>query len=63
MVTTYYGDNYGARLFQTDGDIELVEQCAGLEYCMDNAAMIAALGYHQHRRGDLATLDLEARAD
>ena len=36
---------------------------AGLEYCMDNAAMIAALGYHQHRRGDLATLDLEARAD
>jgi len=34
---------------------------APMEYCQDNAAMIAALGYHQHRRGEHATLELEAQ--
>ncbi|ACB83998.1 tRNA (adenosine(37)-N6)-threonylcarbamoyltransferase complex transferase subunit TsaD [Natranaerobius thermophilus] len=31
-----------------------------LEYCTDNAAMIAALGYHNYRRGWIASLDLNA---
>ncbi len=31
-------------------------------YCTDNAVMIAALGYHQFVAGDLAALDLDARA-
>jgi N6-L-threonylcarbamoyladenine synthase len=31
-------------------------------YCMDNAAMIAALGYHQLVGGDVAGLDLDAVA-
>jgi N6-L-threonylcarbamoyladenine synthase len=35
---------------------------AGLEYCMDNAAMIAAYGYHLYKRGALAPLDLAASA-
>ncbi len=33
-----------------------------LKYCTDNAAMIAALGYHHYRRGARAALDLEPRA-
>ena len=33
-----------------------------MKYCMDNAAMIAGLGYHYLRAGRLAGLDLEARA-
>ncbi len=35
---------------------------AAMPYCLDNAAMIAAYGYHLYRRGKLATLDLAARA-
>jgi N6-L-threonylcarbamoyladenine synthase len=35
---------------------------APIEYCMDNAAMIAALGYHQLMRGETADLELDARA-
>ena len=35
---------------------------AKMAYCMDNAAMIAALGEHQLRRGELATLDLDVSA-
>ena len=30
---------------------------------MDNAAMIAALGYHLYRRGEFALLDLEAKSN
>lgn len=31
-------------------------------YCTDNAAMIASLGYHQHRAGDTADLGIDAFA-
>ena len=33
-----------------------------MKYCVDNAAMIAGLGYHLLGAGRLADLDLEARA-
>lgn len=32
------------------------------QYCSDNAAMIAGLGWHHWRAGDVAGLDLDARA-
>jgi len=35
---------------------------AAREYCTDNAAMIAALGYHLFVNGDLADLELDAHA-
>ncbi|GIK16276.1 MAG: tRNA N6-adenosine threonylcarbamoyltransferase [Planctomycetota bacterium] len=34
---------------------------APMPYCIDNAAMIAAVGYYKLRRGELAGLDLDAR--
>ena len=33
-----------------------------LQYCVDNAAMIAGLGYHYYRLGRTSDLDLEAQA-
>jgi N6-L-threonylcarbamoyladenine synthase len=35
---------------------------AGMEYCTDNGAMIAALGYHLLGRGGVATLELGAQS-
>jgi len=35
---------------------------AKMAYCTDNAAMIAALGYHQLQAGDMAGLDVDAYA-
>ncbi|MEE9295154.1 MAG: tRNA (adenosine(37)-N6)-threonylcarbamoyltransferase complex transferase subunit TsaD [Phycisphaerae bacterium] len=35
---------------------------AKIPYCMDNAAMIAALGEHLLRRGEIASLELDASA-
>lgn len=32
-----------------------------LQYCTDNAAMIAIAGYYRHRRGERATLDMNPR--
>ncbi|MDO8632356.1 MAG: tRNA (adenosine(37)-N6)-threonylcarbamoyltransferase complex transferase subunit TsaD [Phycisphaerales bacterium] len=40
----------------------LAFHAAKMAYCTDNAAMIAALGYHQLMAGDTATLDLDAFA-
>lgn len=36
-------------------------RAAEMTYCLDNAAMIAAAGYYKLRRGELATMDLDAR--
>lgn len=33
-----------------------------MKFCVDNAAMIAGLGYHYHRLGRISDLDLEAQA-
>jgi N6-L-threonylcarbamoyladenine synthase len=41
---------------------DLSFHAAPMQYCMDNAAMIAALGYHMYQRGEFASLDLEAKA-
>ncbi|UCG15604.1 MAG: tRNA (adenosine(37)-N6)-threonylcarbamoyltransferase complex transferase subunit TsaD [Phycisphaerales bacterium] len=41
----------------------LTFHAAPLRYCLDNAAMIAALGYHQFVRGDTADWDVDAQAD
>jgi N6-L-threonylcarbamoyladenine synthase len=37
-------------------------QAAQWAYCTDNAAMIAALGYHQFKTGEVAGFDLDAHA-
>jgi N6-L-threonylcarbamoyladenine synthase len=56
--------NSALRLALADACTEkgLAFHAAAMQYCMDNAAMIAALGYHQYKRGEFASLDLEARA-
>jgi N6-L-threonylcarbamoyladenine synthase len=41
-------------------DMGLPLHVAPPEFCTDNAAMIAGLGYHQLRAGDIAGLDLDA---
>jgi len=41
---------------------KLAFHAAKTAYCTDNAAMIAALGYHQLQAGDTAGLDLDAYA-
>ncbi len=43
-------------------DRELAFCPAETAYCTDNAAMIAAMGYHLFRAGELAGLDLDAHA-
>ncbi len=44
------------------GERDIAFHAAAPAYCTDNAAMVAALGYHQFTRGDLADLDLDARS-
>jgi N6-L-threonylcarbamoyladenine synthase len=39
----------------------LTLHCPPLPYCLDNAAMIAALGYHRFVRGHVAGLDIDAQ--
>ena len=41
-------------------DRNLALHLAPLEYCTDNGAMVAALGYHLLTRGQTAALDLGA---
>ena len=43
-------------------DRRLRFHAAPMSYCMDNAAMVAALGYHQYTRGDRGDLDADAQA-
>ena len=49
-------------LTETCAARQVTFHAAALEYCMDNAAMIAALGYQHYLRKELATLELEAQA-
>ncbi len=44
------------------GERRLAFFAAPMAYCTDNAAMIAALGYHLYRNGHVASLDLDAYA-
>jgi N6-L-threonylcarbamoyladenine synthase len=41
---------------------DLSFHAARMAYCTDNAAMIAALGYHLLRSGDIADLSIDAHA-
>jgi N6-L-threonylcarbamoyladenine synthase len=49
-------------LADTCADRGLRFHAAPMPYCVDNGAMIAALGYHLFRRGEFAGLDLSAHA-
>ena len=50
-----------ATLADACAERHLTFHAAPMEYCMDNAAMIAALGHHLYERGQLASLALEAK--
>jgi len=56
--------NQGLRraLAETCADRGLRFHAAPMPYCVDNGAMIAALGYHRFRRGEFAGLELAAYA-
>ncbi|MCB9850386.1 MAG: tRNA (adenosine(37)-N6)-threonylcarbamoyltransferase complex transferase subunit TsaD [Phycisphaerales bacterium] len=47
-------------LTETCADRNLRFAAAPMPYCVDNGAMIAALGYHLHQRNQYASLDLAA---
>ena len=50
------------RLTQKCQERDLTLHLTPMAYCMDNAAMVATLGYHQFKAGQLASLELDAQA-
>jgi len=51
-----------AAVSELAGELDCNIRLPKMEFCLDNAAMIAGLGYHYYRSGCFAGLDLEARA-
>ena len=49
-----------AKLTQLAQDHRLALSLPALKFCVDNAAMVAGLGYHLHAAGLTSTLDLQA---
>lgn len=50
-----------AAMTQACGERDLTFRAADMAYCIDNAAMIAAVGFYKWRRGEFAPLDLDAK--